>query len=179
MATAALRRQVEKLTEELRRQGLAGPSPEPDPPEKWSCPRCGQRGLAEPNPEQLQTLEGWTAAELGAASDALCQWAACLLWCPTCGRLVASGCHSPDWRRQWWANDIGIGLATNIWHMELLRELCVAALAVPGGSTPGKAAAAPPPPPPTSGAADDEEWVWLPDGADADVGQAQEGEGGR
>jgi hypothetical protein len=61
MATAALRRQVGKLTEELQRQGL-GPPPEPDPPARWDCPRCGRRGLTEPGPEQLRTLEGWAAA---------------------------------------------------------------------------------------------------------------------
>jgi hypothetical protein len=171
---------VGKLTEELQRQGL-GPPPEPDPPEKWNCHRCGQRGLAEPSPEQLQTLEGWTAAELGAASSALCQWAAALVWCPTCARLVTAGRHDPGWRRQWWGNAIGPELARNIWHMEILRELEVAALAAPGAGRKEEAAAAaaPPPPPPPDG--DEEwEWAWEPEGDANAVGpQAPGDEGGR
>jgi hypothetical protein len=128
-----------------------------------------------------------------AASWVLCQWAACLLWCPICGRLVTAGRHGSDWRRQWWANDIGLGLATNIWHMEILRELCVAATAAPHAIPQEEAAAGPAPPaarpyglkelpaavPPRPPPPDDSgDWEWVPDEGDADaVGQAQ-AEGG-
>jgi hypothetical protein len=138
-----------------------------------------------PDAAQLETLATWPPAEGMAAEAALCQWAACLLWCPTCGRLVTAGRHDPDWRRQWWGHAIGPGLATNIWHMQLLRELADPAPAAPGGPK-EEAAVAPPPaadlpcglkelPPPES---DDEEWVWVPDGGSADVGEAEESSGG-
>jgi hypothetical protein len=145
-----------------------------------------------PDEPQLLTLATWPTAEGMAAEAALCQWAACLLWCPTCARLVTAGRHDPDWRRQFWANDIGIGLATNIWHMQLLRELTDPAPATPRGGPKNQAAAVPPPTPPAAALPnglkelplppdDSGEWEWVPDEGDADAvgAQAEGDEGGR
>jgi hypothetical protein len=149
--------------------------------------------LVEPGEQQLLTLATWSPAEAQTAWLDLCRWAACLCWCPHCQRLVAAGRHGSSWQRQWWANDIGTGLATCIWHMQLLREredagVTLAADAPPPPPPPATVAPPPaapaaalpcglkeiPPPPDDSG-----DWEWVPDEGDADaVGSQAESDQG-
>jgi hypothetical protein len=78
--------------------------PPPDQPDV--CPHCGAAGLVDPGDEEHLTLLGWTAEELRALFDALCNgpcpagtggWKARVMWCEKCERLVPAGRYRTGW----------------------------------------------------------------------------------
>jgi hypothetical protein len=140
--------------------------------------------LTTPGEDQLQTLAGWSAQEARSAWLELCWHRAALCWCGHCRRLVTAGCHSSDWRRQFWSEDESPEFLRHVRDLGLLRDVECAGMVVNGR----RGEAAPPPaatpaaaalpcglkemPPPPDGSGD---WEWLPDegeAADA-MGQAQ------